>query len=492
MKVVLLIRVSSKEQEENYSLEAQEAKLKQYCDLKGLKDIKVWRIVESSTQGERKEFNKILDWIKEQDAMVALVVDAVDRLQRSFKETVVLTDMMKAKQVELHILKENLVLNEESNPMQYMMWNFAVMCAQNFILSSSYNIKRSNERKLAKGEYIRQAPVGYISYRDEAGKSRIKIDEERAYLVKEAFDLYSTGTYSISTLWKHLRAKKLTVVKKGRTPLIAKSSVHRMLINKFYIGIMEVKGKQYPHNYEKFIDEFTFRKVQTVLKKNNQSNKKEVTKHEYIFKGLLRNKETGRLLSGTTTKGIVYYRSPKFGDSPASKNIKEDSILDQIQALFDKLTIPQYILDFHIQRLSEANRHKNDYKTKLIEKNQKDYNAIDLKLSNLLDLRIASSITQDEYDRKATELKDKKFDLELDLRLLSDEDDKFEKAVLNLLNIFSRASELFRKADIEKKRQLINFVLSNLEIDGDKLVYQAKKPFDVLLETAESNKWYTR
>lgn len=102
----------------------------------------------------------------------------------------------------------------------------------------------------------------------------------------------------------------------------------------------------------------------------------------------------------------------------------------------------------------------------------------------------AWGITQDEYDRKATELKDKKFDLELDLRLLSDEDDKFEKAVLNLLNIFSRASELFRKADIEKKRQLINFVLSNLEIDGDKLVYQAKKPFDVLLETAESNKWY--
>ena len=92
---------------------------------------------------------------KEQNELIYLVVDAVDRIQRSFKETVLLTDMMKQKQVELHFLKENLVLNEESNPMQVMMWNFAVMCAENFILSSGYNIKRSNQRKLNKGELLK-------------------------------------------------------------------------------------------------------------------------------------------------------------------------------------------------------------------------------------------------------------------------------------------------------------------------------------------------
>lgn len=492
MKAVILIRVSSKEQEDNHSLDAQQEKLTAYCDQKGFEKPEVFRIVESSTQGERKKFNEMIKWINQQNELVYLVVDAVDRLQRSFKETIILTDMMKARKLELHFLKENLILGEDANPMQVMMWNFAVMCAQNFVLSSGYNIKRSNQRKLNNGEYIRQAPVGYRNYRDDNGRSQIRVDENRAYLVKEAFELYSTGNYSVSSLWKYLKEKKLTVIKKSERPLIGRASVARMLQDKFYIGTMTVKEKEYPHNYPTLIDDFTFQKCQKVMHSKTQKHKKEDTKHSYALKGILKNRATGRLMSGSTTKGNIYYYSPKYGDSPASKNVKEEIILAQIEKVFKSIVIPDEIRTELKERLKNIHESKNYFKEQSIARIKKKYNGIDKKLSNLLNLRIDDSITQKEYDKKATELKQEKKDLELEIKQFDDADEKFAITVQYLLDICSKAHELFISSKPEQKRQLINFVLSNLSLDGERLHYDLNKPFDVIAQSSKSSEWYTR
>jgi site-specific DNA recombinase len=53
---------------------------------KGLKVIKTYELVESSTRGERKEFAAMLAFAQAQNETVAIVADAVDRFQRSFKK----------------------------------------------------------------------------------------------------------------------------------------------------------------------------------------------------------------------------------------------------------------------------------------------------------------------------------------------------------------------------------------------------------------------
>ena len=55
MKAVIFARVSSREQEEGYSLNAQTAKLKQYCLHKDFKIIKEYQVVESSSIGDRRK-----------------------------------------------------------------------------------------------------------------------------------------------------------------------------------------------------------------------------------------------------------------------------------------------------------------------------------------------------------------------------------------------------------------------------------------------------
>ena len=90
MKALLLARVSSKEQEEGQSIPAQERRLREYAERKGLIVEEVFKITESSTKNTRKEFEKILERIRKSREIVALVADTIDRVQRSFKESFIL------------------------------------------------------------------------------------------------------------------------------------------------------------------------------------------------------------------------------------------------------------------------------------------------------------------------------------------------------------------------------------------------------------------
>lgn len=59
MKAIILARVSTKEQEDGHSIAAQVQRLKEYCIRKEMDVIKVVELVESSTRGDRKNFDSI-------------------------------------------------------------------------------------------------------------------------------------------------------------------------------------------------------------------------------------------------------------------------------------------------------------------------------------------------------------------------------------------------------------------------------------------------
>lgn len=86
MKAILLARVSSKEQEEGQSIPAQERRLREYAERKGLTIDRVYKITESSINDTRKEFEKILIDIRKSKETIALVADTIDRVQRSFNK----------------------------------------------------------------------------------------------------------------------------------------------------------------------------------------------------------------------------------------------------------------------------------------------------------------------------------------------------------------------------------------------------------------------
>jgi len=133
MKTILLARVSSKEQEEGQSIPAQVRRLREYAEKNALAVIHEFQLIESSTKETRKEFNKIVGIIEKSKDCIALVVDTVDRLQRSFKESVVLLDLLKKGKLTLHFLREGLVLHQNSNSSDLIRWDINVFASRAFV-----------------------------------------------------------------------------------------------------------------------------------------------------------------------------------------------------------------------------------------------------------------------------------------------------------------------------------------------------------------------
>jgi site-specific DNA recombinase len=158
MKAVILARVSTKEQEEGHSIAAQRQRLHDYCTRKGLDVVRVFELVESSTRGERKEFQAMLEFAKAQNETIAIVADAVDRFQRSFKESIQVDDLRKQGVVELHFYREGMVIDQNASSSDILRWDFSVIGAKAYVLNLAENVKRSLEYKRRNGEWGGKAP----------------------------------------------------------------------------------------------------------------------------------------------------------------------------------------------------------------------------------------------------------------------------------------------------------------------------------------------
>lgn len=238
-KAIILVRVSSREQKEGYSIDAQLTRLRKYCEQKGLEIIKEFVIVESSTRGEREKFHEMINFIKKQKESINLVCDKVDRLQRSFKEMPIIDELRKSRKLILHFFVEGQILDANSNSSQIMAYQMYIMMAESYTNSISDNVKRSFERMRQEGKITGTAPIGYLNKNDGRGKTDIILDPDRAFLVKRIFEEYATGLYSM----QEIRKKTIEWNLKNKTKSDTYLSVSQIEKILNITGLQGIRGK---------------------------------------------------------------------------------------------------------------------------------------------------------------------------------------------------------------------------------------------------------
>lgn len=69
--------------------------------------------------------------------------------------------------------------------------------------------------------------------------------------------------------------------------------------------------------------------------------------------------------------------------------------------------------------------------------------------------------------------------------------ERFIVAASKIYDVASRASQLFLDAGAKPsaKRRLLEFVLSNMRLDGEKLVFELNAPFDAIAGCSKNNSW---
>lgn len=494
MKSIILSRVSSKDQEEGYSIAAQTEKLREYCQRRGLDVLRVFEITESSTVGDRKQFKEMLAYAKEihgkTHQRLAIIVDAVDRLMRNFTDQAVLNDLMTQDIIELHFARTGGVVHKDSNSNDKLMWNIQIVMAQAYVDSMKDNVKRSIDYKIKKGEFIAQAPLGYLNLpKNQRQDTDVILDESRCFLVKRLFQEYATGTHSLRDITNLAIRWGL----RSRTDKnLVRSHIHKMLQNEFYVGKMTIKGQQHPHRYPPLIDDETFAKCQQVRLNANKKPFKYADK-PFLFRGLLRCKDCGCGYTSYIKKERYVYLRPTHRKADCQCfPIREEVALQQVEAVFKAIHMPEPLVAEIREHLKQSHNAKIDYQEQAINALRKEYDSIKGKLNRLVDLLIEQSITQSIYDTKVQELQNRRHEVEQRLAAHTKADDTFNYTLSALLGLTARAHECFLRANIEQRRKLLTLVFANLEMQGASLCYTLRKPFDVLAQIPKSEDWRAR
>ena len=474
MKAIILARVSDKKQDSN---EAQVVRVSDYVKFKGLTSWKTIEIEESSTKGDREKFQEVIKIIQESKEPIALVVDTVDRLQRSFKESVQLEELRKTGKIEIHFYRENLVVHKDSNSADLLRWDMAVMFARSYVLQLSDNVKRAFEQKRRNGEWTGRSPIGYQNIGEIKGNKDIIPDTKKAHLIRKMFELYATGNYSTLTI-------RTEILKEGLESSIGKplalSMVDYILNNPFYYGEMLSKGKLYPHKYQPIISRELFDRCRNIRKSWGKKPFKYAAK-PYIFRGLVRCARCGCSMSPETAKGkFIYYSCTNAKKNICDKKVyipEKNFLMPVYEVLKTFNSIPQAKIDSIVEGLKKSNENKDVYHKEAIRSLRQEYDAIQIRLSRLTDLLLDQSITKDFYDNKLKEMKQKQYDINIQLENHTRADENYYITASTVLNLAKNALSLFESSEVLEKRAMLNFILQNCVASGKKLEFDLRSPF---------------
>ena len=492
-KAIILARVSTKDQEEQgSSIPAQVSRLVQYAQRLNFEVLKTYELTESSSKDNRSKFEKLLKMVESSLEPIAIVTDTVDRLQRSFKESVELDTLRKEGKVELHFNRENLVIHRDSNSSEIMRWDMAVMFAKMYVLQLSDNVKRSNQKKRELGEWCGPAPVGYKNVTLENGRKTIVLDEERAPIVKKCFELYASGNYTFKTLAKQARKDGLTTPKTGN--LRTKGQMQEMLSNPFYYGMMLVKEKLYKHHYPAIIEKWIFDKCDDIREGRNQNSVKYASK-DFSFRGILKcGSCEGSITLDETRKpsGKVfrYCRCPNAkGTCKGQKPVRIEKLQDQIYDLLETLAMPDHILEEITLELKKGQENESEIHKTNLDRIHLELEKIKKRKDTAYLDRLDGRITTDEYDKLVARFKNEEQDAQEELKDITQMDNGFLESSLTVLELSQRASQYFQEASEPKKQKILNLVLWNLRLKDGGLVYDLREPFNVLLDASKTKNW---
>ena len=68
-------------------------------------------------------------------------------------------------------------------------------------------------------------------------------------------------------------------------------------------------------------------------------------------------------------------------------------------------------------------------------------------------------------------------------------DESFYVTANMVISLAERALKIFESSEAFEKKQLINFLLLNLKLDGKKLLFDIREPFAALVSANSTNEW---
>lgn len=318
------------------------------------------------------------------------------------------------------------------------------------------------------------------------GRSIVEHDPLDAPKVKRIFELFA---YQPLTLEKLIGAlARQGIVYTDRSPQFTKSTLHRILHNRVYVGDVYYQGQWYPGKFEPLVDRATFQQVQD---KFGTASKVYHCPELTFAGGLITCAHCGHAVTGEkklkrspngTKREYSYYRCTHYAeDGHPRVRLNEKQIDEQLLAFFQTIRIDdpavrQWFVDV-IKAKAHAGHDQNREHQKELTRRHEQVNA---KLQTLLDLRMDGEIGVDEYATKRRELHERQSAIALQLQASDRDGREIADLAIQAFELSQSLKEQWVSADYNAKRTILGIMLKTVRLNSGNLEFTSRKPFDLL------------
>jgi hypothetical protein len=272
--------------------------------------------------------------------------------------------------------------------------------------------------------------------------------------------------------------------------VMSKGMVDFILKNPFYAGDMVHDGKVFPHKYQTIVSRQLFDKVQSV-KAGYHKKPFKSGGLGHLYMGVIRcgvcgcsfTPERKRKKSG---REYVYYHCTNYfkKHEEKQKNLREEELTRQFTEIVKSIKLPDNVAKKLHKTLDESHKGKIACYNEVYSGLEAEYKAIEGYLAKNYDHLLKGRITDDEHDKKRTELRERQAEIQSKLGSLQKADEEYYLTATYILKLANRAPEIFESSEPEAKRQILKILLQNCVVNDATLVPTIRSPFSLLAKGA--------
>lgn len=467
---------------------------KQHLDIIEVKE----EIVSGGSINSRPKMIELLEEVKNNMYDAVLCMD-LDRLGRGgMQDQGLILDTFKESHTLIITPDKTYNLNDD---LDEEMTEFKSFFARRELKMITKRMQRGRVKSVEEGKYIAStAPFGYKFEYDINGKRLLVIDEEKAAIVKNIFDMYlnGNGAYRIKVWLDSIG------VKTNNDVSFSEQAVRRILKNEIYAGyvswnnyirrgtktikqknkdkIIYAKGK-----HEAIISEEVFNKANEIISSrkiaSNSSNKNLTNP----FAGIVKCACCGHTMTcnNATYKDIGYVKFLRCKSCNENRGVRldifENEILDQLKEILE--SFEQQILSNKIENKENDRIDNLKHTLQLLKKEEQELNK---QKNNLHDLLERGIYDVDTYLERTQVLSNKSDEnrksIDNILNLIENEkhlDINYNELVLAIKTVLENYSET---DDIQLKNYLLKSVIKEITYYKEKGKRNAKFEVDIKLK----------
>lgn len=459
------IRVSTTRQGvEGVSLQAQRDAILAYAAKHGFRISRWFEEQQTAAKRGRPILARMLKELRAGQAS-GVIMHKIDRGARNLRDWADLAELMDSG-IVVHFANDGLDLSSRGGRLSA---DIQAVVAADFIRNLRDETKKGLKGRLNQGLYPWAAPLGYL----DRGRGQPKmICPTRGPLVRQAFQLYATGNFTLEMLVKEMEKRGLS----GRTgQAISQSVLSAVLNNSFYTGAIQKMGETFVGKHEPLISMSLFNQVQARLKDRSAAK---IQRHDFAYRRMLSCARCNKNLIGERHRSSVnvYYRCQTKGCQGTI--VREIDVDLAARRLFSHLAFDASDAEVIRQQIDllrlDWSRQREERRAGIAARLAQ----VEQRLARLTDLFLDGEIDGDVYKAKQAELRGEQVELRSSLTSAPLEGDHIANEAYQLLTVGMGAYYALQYATGFEKRQLLKSVFSNPIIDVKNVVLKPRSPYD--------------